>query len=282
MPELAEVKIMGDFVNYVSSQERFFDTIEKSPVSKVKTELNVFDGAVFSLAAETRGKEMIITTELIGGDINGTVTKKLLVTMGMSGNWVYVKKDSPNLEKVLKHAHLRFISTKGNYLVMYDIRRFAKWRWVDGWSSGRGPCPLTEYNEFVDHLKANWGKRKKFNQPINELLMSQEFFNGIGNYLRAEILDRMNINPFQIAKDMSAEDIHELLKQCHLCTSHAYVLGGGQLKDWYNPNGVEVKDMEDWMQCYGKKSNIVDRTGRRFWYDPKWQEEADKTYNKDV
>ena len=66
MPELAEVKIMGDFINYVAAKEQFFDKIEKSPVSKVKTDLSEFDDVAFKVSARTRGKEMLIDIVPIG------------------------------------------------------------------------------------------------------------------------------------------------------------------------------------------------------------------------
>jgi endonuclease VIII-like 1 len=270
MPELAEVKIMADFINMAVENEKFFDVIEKSPVSKVKTDLNPFDGGVFTMHAQSRGKELLLELELIGGDIDGAYTKKLLCTMGMSGNWILMRKDSPKLETALKHGHLRFQSTRGNWLILYDPRRFAKWKWVDGWSGNRGSCPLTEYNEFSEKLKTHWSSHKDFKAPLSVILMSQKWFNGIGNYLRAEILYRLDVNPFQPANQLSTSKLNELIKLTHMCTRDAYTLGGGQLKDWHNPYGTEGKDFDEWVKCYGKLSNVVDGTGRRFWYDPKW------------
>jgi len=271
MPELSEVKIMGDFVNYIVSQEGFFTKIEKSPVSKIKTELDPFNGGVFTMHAETRGKEMILNLEMVGGDLDEPVVKKLLATMGMSGNWAYVRKDSENLERVFKHAHLRFTTTKGNYLVLHDIRRFAKWKWVKKWGANRGPCPLTEYNDFVEHLKTHIKTSKAFGVPLNELMMNQNYFNGVGNYLRAEILYRLDINPFQIANTLDIDTLHNLAQLTHLCCRDSYALGGGQLKDWQNPNGTDGSSFNEWMKCYSILSSAVDKTGRRFWYDPKWQ-----------
>jgi hypothetical protein len=36
-----------------------------------------------------------------------------------------------------------------------------------------------------------------FNRPVCEVLLNQQYFNGIGNYLRAEILFRAGVPPFQ-------------------------------------------------------------------------------------
>lgn len=277
MPELAEVKIMSDFINYVASQEKFFNKIEKSDVSKVKTELNEFDDVAFRLSAKTRGKEMLIEIETLG---EGISNKKLAVTLGMSGNFAYVRSDSEHFDKVMKHAHLRFRTIRGNYLVLHDIRRFAKWKWAEGWTKGRGYCPLTEFNQFSEHLRFSWYKHKAFNAPLNEILMNQSLFNGVGNYLRAEILYRMNINPFQPANQLSQLELDSLLRFTHLCCRDAYTLGGGELKDWVNPNGTDGKSFKEWMLCYGKGASIVDGTGRRFWYDPQWEKYIPETYKK--
>ena len=277
MPELAEVKIMGDFINYVAAKEQFFDKIEKSPVSKVKTDLSEFDDVAFKVSARTRGKEMLIDIVPIG---EGLSSKSLSVTLGMSGNFAYVRKDSEQYEQVMKHSHLRFKTVRGNYLVLHDVRRFAKWKWSESWTKGRGFCPMTEFNQFSEHLRTHWYSHKVFNTPINELMMNQSLFNGVGNYLRAEILYRMNINPFQPANQLSSMEMDSIIRFTHLCCKEAYTLGGGELKDWVNPNGSDKKTFKDWMLCYGIGSSVVDKTGRRFWFDPQWEKYVPENYNK--
>jgi len=271
MPELAEIKIMADFINNVVSTDTFFESMEKSELSKVKTEDDPFKGGVFTMHAKSRGKELLIHMELVGGDLDGTVTKNLLMTMGMSGSWIYMRKNSPNLEKALKHGHLRFRTTTGNWLLMYDVRRFAKWKWSKGWGNGRGPCPLDEFNEFQYNILNNLRTTKKFNKPLCEILMDQSYFNGVGNYLRAEILYRLDVNPFQPLSNLSLNMVHELLTLVHKCVAEAYILGGGQLRDWKNPIGVDAANFDEWVKCYGKLASKIDKNGRRFWYDPKWE-----------
>ncbi|ETE66653.1 Endonuclease 8-like 1, partial [Ophiophagus hannah] len=46
---------------------------------------------------------------------------------------------------------------------------------------------------------------KAFNKPICEALLNQKFFNGVGNYLRAEILHRSKIPPFEKARTVLEE-----------------------------------------------------------------------------
>lgn len=273
MPEAGEIKIMADFINKVVATDSFFDSLEKSEVSKVKTELDPFSGAVFTMHAKSRGKELMLHLEMVGGSVEGAVTKNLLCSMGMSGNWIYIRKDAPQLEKAFKHAHIRFQTTKGNWLLMHDVRRFAKWKWSESWGAGRGACPLTEFNEFQYNLITRWYVDKLFNKPLSEVMMNQSAFNGVGNYLRAEILYRLDINPFQPANLLTIDELHNLIKTTHHCIQDAYVLGGGQLKDWQNPMGVTPTSFNEWMMCYGRLSSVIDGTKRRFWYDPKWKEE---------
>ena len=276
MPELSEVKIMSDFINSAAKEEGFFDTIVKSEVSKINTELDPFGGAVFTVSSKSRGKELMLQLEMVGGDIKGAVVKNLLCTMGMSGNWVYIRKNAPQLEKAFKHSHLRLQSTRGNWLLLHDVRRFAKWKWVDTWGANRGPCPLTEYNQFAENLKTNWHKSKDFEKPLCELLMNQKWFNGVGAYIRSELLYITNFNPFIQANKLTLEDINLLIKTLHILFRETYQLNGGHDKQWYSQNTLNVKNFNSWFKCYGNKNmiKIVDKKGRNLWFDKSWEKQS--------
>jgi endonuclease VIII-like 1 len=116
-------------------------------------------------------------------------------------------------------------------------------------------------------------------------MMDQKYFNGIGNYLRAEILHRANVNPFLPASEIIT---YHLLELCHDVCQESYLVGGGELKDWDNPfkrgygrgrinekmGKLADTSFRDWLQCYGKSGHsIEDSKGRRFWFDKKWLNE---------
>lgn len=264
MPEIAEVKLTSEFIDSYHNTE--FVTLEKSPVSKVKTDLSLLTFNKFTVTSKSRGKELII--DFI--DIESESTKRLKVTLGMSGAWVYFNPSNPQYEKYLKHCHLRLTDTKGFILGLYDIRRFAKWSWSD-FNSSRGPCPISQEQQFIDLIKANWNTHKHFqNQKLSEILMNQKWFNGVGNYLRAEILYRLDVNPFQPASLLTKSQIDTLITITINCCKTAYKLGGGQLKNWTNPNGEDPQSFNDWIKCYGKLNKTIDATGRTFWYNTKW------------
>jgi endonuclease VIII-like 1 len=101
--------------------------------------------------------------------------------------------------------------------------------------------------------------------------MNQKYFNGIGNYLRAEILYRANVHPMTRARLalLRAPQIFDLCRDIPL---QAYALGGGQLKDWESPFDSDPEPFRKFMRCYGnpQMSRVRDKNGRMFWYDPKW------------
>ena len=101
-----------------------------------------------------------------------------------------------------KHAHLKFYRHDGTTLSFVDVRRFGKWKLGETWGVNRGPDPTMEPDEFRMNILKNLDK-KPFDQPIHLVLMNQKYFNGIGNYLRAEILYRLpHVNPFMEAKEV--------------------------------------------------------------------------------
>lgn len=266
MPELAEVKIMSEYINTVSEGKTFIN-IRKSDVSKSKTDLKGSWSVGVCLNAQSRGKELKLEfawkPECFKGHLNPI--KDLICNMGMSGNWSFTETD-----KTPKHAHLMFDTNDGWTLSLVDTRRFARWQWSEGWSENRGPDPVEEWDEFMANIIDNLNKNI-FKKPIYEVLMNQEYFNGIGNYLRAEILYRIDENPFLPAKEFITK-APSILLHCRTVPMEAYTIGGGQLKEWTNPFEVDKKTFVEWQKCYGKKdmSNLIDKNGRKFWYKKKY------------
>ena len=258
MPELAEVKITSEQINAVCGSKTF-TKILKSAETKVKTDLSC-EFEQFTISAMSRGKELRITLHEVGTD-----SKKFMIfTLGMSGYFTLVGSERP------KHAHLIFESN-GASLCFVDVRRFGKWKWSD-WSDNRGPCVLTEFRRFKEHVSNNLNKRE-FDKPIYEVMMNQRYFNGIGNYLRAEILDRFDETPFKSAREYIL-NCPEFLETCHRVVYESYLLGGGQLKDWSNPFDVPVNGFLDWIRCYSLGEKIQDQSNRTFWFNPKWKSQT--------
>jgi hypothetical protein len=84
-----------------------------------------------------------------------------------------------------------------------------------------GPDPIFDYGAFCKNVAETVTPDSKYwNKAICEVLLLQEVFNGIGNYLRAEILHELGVDPFaetsQVLSNLSLANCenHRLLQLC--------------------------------------------------------------------
>lgn len=260
MPEGPELRLTADFINTHTRKTEVFG-IEKSKISKNPIiEIN----EKHWIRAEARGKELSLFL------YNSDNSFHIRMTMGMSGHFVLNEtwNDYP------KHAHLAFRLSNGKALLYIDPRRFGKWKllskWHLAWSKNRGPSVFDQI-EFEHHFMDHLNEPKVQNAYLLDIIMSQRLFNGVGNYLRAEIFERLVINPFRQVKDLSSTEIIRLLKMCTAVAEESYELGGGQLKDWKNPNGQDPTKFREWIKVYGKQASCKDKSGRKFWFMSCWK-----------
>lgn len=256
MPELAEIMIMADFINSASQNKDFTSiSFSESAINRGLGIIQPTDLQIFNIKAQSRGKELLL--HLIQGD---SIFMQIGFSMGMSGHWVMCPRDNPPP----KHTHLKFNTICGFSLCLVDVRRFARWKVSTSWSQNRGPCPLKEFTEFKHNIFQNLEK-KEFTKAIHLVLMNQKYFNGLGNYLRAELLFRADQDPFQEAR-LAISTNPSILELCNQLPMEAYVLGGGQLKDWESPFNIPAGGFHEWIKCYGKGLSFIDKSGRRMWY----------------
>ncbi|XP_058398097.1 endonuclease 8-like 1 isoform X2 [Diceros bicornis minor] len=204
MPEGPELHLASHFVNEACGGLVFGGCVEKSPVSR-NPEVP-FESSAYRISASARGKELRLTLSPLPGARPPREPLALVFRFGMSGSFQLAPSDA-----LPPHAHLRFYTAPPGprlALCFVDIRRFGHWDLGGEWQPGRGPCVLLEYEQFRENVLRNLAN-KAFDRPICEALLDQRFFNGIGNYLRAEILYRLRIPPFE-----KARTVLEALQQC--------------------------------------------------------------------
>lgn len=260
MPELPELMIMSNFINHNSTKS--YSAIILSEKTKNRINLNSLPKNFF-IKSNFRGKELNIDISCPG------FYNSLFLSMGMSGNFIIS-------DNISKHSHLIFKREDNKFLCLEDPRRFARWKWAFEWSKNRGPCCITEFENFQFNLEHQLKIRKKIFQKfsISEILLNQKFFNGIGNYLRAEIIGRANINPFQNSFQYLTSHSSIPYHFTHLCRDviiDFYNAGGGQIKDWKNPNNISNKEFEKTKKFYQNGESLIDKTGRRMWFNSKWK-----------
>merc|ERR1712203_1072851 len=260
MPEGPELRIAANFINQVASKHLFTGKVIKSELATKLCEVP-FEAETYSLQAESRGKELKVHLDPQNDDTQKKSKKKksqdlpeqsvkhVLFRFGMSGCFKFT-----SVNEIPKHAHLRFFSKDGeNVLSFVDYRRFGRWTINGDWGSDRGPDSIVEYKAFRQNV------------------LNQKFFNGIGNYLRAEILYRCQIPPFAQSRSVLEPLLNnikteepDILELCRIVPKEVLSLDGGKGYDVEKDPEKDYSAFNNWLQCYYKDGmqNLVDHNGR--------------------
>jgi len=288
MPEGPELRLAAQFVNEVGARYIFGGAVVKSDLATKHQEVD-FKAKSYHVSAQSRGKEIKIFLQADGKESTcgkGEVpVRHLLFRFGMSGSF---KFHSAQPEEIPKHAHLRFTTQDQKLMLSFvDYRRFGRWHINEDWGPDRGPDIIDEFNDFKSNIINNLEK-PEFDKAICETMLNQKYFNGVGNYLRAEVLYRARVPPFVKARDAlqylvdegqkkkeKEEDllllINKVMREVLELSGNWYIQPGadsfGNLFDGQD-NKKEVTNFDDWLQCYmqdGMK-NLVDRNSRTIWF----------------
>lgn len=154
------------------------------------------------------------------------------VHLGMTGETLV----RPAAEKDGAHDHLVLRTDGGRALVYRDPRMFGRLRlWVGpgepGWWSEIAPAVLSP--AFTAPVVGAF-LRRRAKSPIKAVLLMQERFPGIGNWMADEVLWRAGIHPRAKAGDLgprAVRRLHATLRE--VCRDALRVIG----KDWSDPPG---------------------------------------------
>ncbi|XP_042660330.1 endonuclease 8-like 1 isoform X1 [Tyto alba] len=280
MPECPELHLAGRYINAACGGVVFSGGVERSPVGRGPAV--PFRSPAYRISAASRGKEL----RLLLAPLGPGEPQALVFRFGMSGSFRLCPAGRPP-----RHAHLRFLTAESppRALCFVDARRFGSWRLGDAWQPGRGPCVLAEYQAFRENVLKNLDD-KAFDKPICEALLNQKFFNGIGNYLCAEILYRLKIPPFEKARTVLEalkaqeqarrqknpaltlskklklmRENPDLLELCHTVPMEVIAAEKNLLDPDHSDNYAAFKN---WLQCYlvPGMSCLRDRNGRTVWF----------------
>lgn len=260
MPELAELKIMSDYINQTTNEKVFNKSFHVLKGNNPEQFTLLKD---FKIEAESFGKELILKL------YNEKEVHKISVFMGMSGNWKWVPTGVWN---DTKYCRMRLDSIDGWSLLLYGSYMGPKYK-IGGFTGvKRGPDPTKEFDKFRQNVLDNLHKTV-FDKPICEVLLNQEYFNGIGAYLCSEIVGRLDLNPFAEARKVIQKN-DKILSMCRDMPIEAYNLGGGEIKDWSNPFGESKID--DWLLFYGNKDICYKQKfgNRNIWINKKFKNQS--------
>ncbi len=223
MPELAEVHYfakqwkvgLGQKVARVHLHpgKRIFRGIRPADLPKL------LPGQKLS-SIQTHGKQMLFR---FGTD------RWLGIHLGMTGK---LSAGRPN-HLPSKHDHL-VLYTETHALVFQDPRLFGRIRFhsssrpPDWWSSL--PTPILNRKFSVPRLSEILKKRGR--TPLKPLLLLQEFFPGIGNWMADEILWQAGLNPRTLAGTLDQLAIARLHSKTQKVSQEAIRIIG---RDWSDP-----------------------------------------------
>ena len=223
MPELAEVEYF----------RRRWDVGLGHPILEVHlhTDKRIFRGndlpallrllpGAKLLASEARGKQMLFRF---------SKDAWLGLHLGMTGEL----RHEPAAFAPGKHDHL-LLRQRGQSLVFSDPRLFGRVLFHHGadepdwWK--RLPPPLTSADFTLERLSAFLQRRAR--SPIKGVLLQQEFFLGIGNWMADEILWRAKIHPRRPAGKLTFPETREIWKAIRFVCAGALKIVA---KDYFDP-----------------------------------------------
>lgn len=248
MPELAEVDYFRKRWNpglghriekvLIHPKARIFRGIDMSKF------VDALTGATLD-QSETLGKQMLFVAKKRSEKI------WLGVHLGMTGEL----RVEPRDYEPAKHDHLVLFQTKHS-LVFEDPRQFGRILFAD---SAKEPAWWAELPP--DLLSAQFTKedlaaflKRRARAPLKAVLLMQERFPGIGNWMADEILWRAGIHPGQPAGSLDAVRTTTLYREIRtVCREALRIIG----EDWSDPP-------DSWLFNHRwKKGGTCPRTGAK-------------------
>ena len=228
MPELAEVEWFRKQWNpglkqridqvLLHDKKRIFRGSDMAMMKKALT------GATLE-RSEARGKQMLFVAKPARGKSHAW----LGLHLGMTGN---LRVEKPDFAPA-RHDHL-VLRQKKQSLVFKDARLFGRVLFDEGaeppkWWTKQAPDLLG--TAFTEKELADFCQRRK-KAPIKAVLLMQERFPGIGNWMADEILWRAGIHPAQPAGSLGVKETKALYRDIRgVCRDALRIIG----QDWGDP-----------------------------------------------
>jgi formamidopyrimidine-DNA glycosylase len=217
MPELAEVEFFRKRWHLAAARERVVKVLTHDQKKLFRgtdaAELrHALTGATF-VDSEARAKQMLFQFE------HGSGRKRQKIWLGLHLGMTGELTVEPPTFAPGKHDHL-VIVTAHHALVLNDPRMFGLVQFAVG---PRAPewwtriAPAISSSQFTASAVGEFLARRK-RAPIKAVLLMQERFPGIGNWMADEILWRAGIHPARPAGTLNGDEVKRLWRECrHVC-----------------------------------------------------------------
>ena len=199
----------------------------------------------------------------------------LLSHLRMEGKYfIRNKNDERN-----KHEHVIFTFSDDTDLRYHDTRKFGKMYLIKK-DEVYTKAPLKDLGlePWDENLTPNYLKTKFKNKPIKTELLDQSIIVGIGNIYADEILFLSKINPEILARELTDNNLKDIIKYTKEVLEKAIEYGGTTVKSYTSSEGVHgrfqaellVHTKEMCPEC-GEKIEKITVGGRGTYYCPNCQ-----------
>lgn len=239
MPEGVEVKLSAELIKPLVMNKTIVAACS-TPNSRYGCNLNLSSCPQEVLGIKTRGKFMY--WELSNNWY-------LFCTFGMSGQWSPVKG---------KHPCLDVLFNDGSHIYFNDPRHFGTIKFINNKQELIDKLNELGWDPLQDNLSDNLPfmemKLSSTSKPIGQVMMEQNIFAGVGNYIRAEALYLSQISPWHLANQLTKNQIQLLCQSCIDVMEESYKHQGATIKTYKTAYGEEGR-YSSCFKVYGKKTD---------------------------
>ena len=247
MPEGPEVATITDYLDKICTNCKLNSKCPLTPDPKSKFSKSLSGQELLDSILEIDDVELIIDEVWCKGkqiffvvscatSQHPTQTLYFNSHLGMTGQWRTKPKAHTRLT-----LHLE--SSKGPFdLYFDDIRPFGSFSILNEKSfkhkiaSKLGPDLLSDEVYLAQWVKVITRPRLKKKQ-ICDFLMTQQYFCGIGNYLKSEVMYDAQVRPDRELGTLTNDEIEKLFKNSVRKIRKSYRDGGLTIRNYYRPDG---------------------------------------------
>ena len=270
MPELAEVEVVKEVLSNSVINTKIID-IDCFYEAMIEPSYLEFKSKLINKTIkriDRLGKYLIFVLEDIA----------FISHLRMEGKYFYL----PENTEISKHTHVVFHLENGYKLAYQDVRKFGRME-LKEIEQIYSTLPLSklgvEANSNSYDVSDILSKINKKNLPIKTVLLDQTIISGLGNIYVDEVLFKAKINPHRLAKNISIEDVNNIMIHSREILNKAILYKGTTIKSYTSSLGVKG-GYQDFLNVHtkincplcAKKLNKDKIGGRSSYYCSKCQE----------
>jgi formamidopyrimidine-DNA glycosylase len=163
--------------------------------------------------------------------------------LGMTGGWSYQQGN---------HSQFKLKFDSNDVIYFNDVRHFGNFKEITQKELDKKLLKLgTPLSDLDDQ---SYLKIIKSPHNICVILMNQNKFSGIGNYIKNEALYRAGISPWRSGRNLNIVEAKNLINEVKNIVTESYTAGGCSVRDYFHIDGTIGKYQAE-LKVYGRKND---------------------------